>query len=256
MDFSDTCIKKPDPSYASYGCYNDNKHVYCRSITCYCFSSHSGQAIIKNLVITMAGIICLLSFATLYVIIYNIITGNEAAFNKLKLLEFFLLPEKRMDILMSMLLILIGFVLILLSTSRKISSDIAHSIIIPVALISYYLTASYILGIYRYTETGNIAMPVNSGIAIFAICVVVLLMRPQTWFLKVFTSGSMGGLIARQLIPAIMIIPVIIAWFSIKGEATGLVKYDIGVVVVAITYTVCFLILVFLSGTFCYKSGH
>lgn len=51
-------------------------------------------SLIKNLVITLASIICLSGFATLYVIIYNIITGNEAAFNNLKFLEFFLLPEK------------------------------------------------------------------------------------------------------------------------------------------------------------------
>ncbi len=217
--------------------------LFLTAISLLLLQTNFNTTVLKILPRLFAVIICLISLLTLYVLLYSLGTGHESTITDVPILGFFISPEKRMDLLLSSVIFLFGSIIILLSVDKKATSGVAHIIIIPVILISYYLPVSYILGINNYTNMGTIPMPLNSGIALFAASIVVLLLRPHTWLLKVFTSGSLGGLIARRLIPAVMIIPVVIAWFRIRGEQSGLFESETGVVLVAITYTVCFLIL-------------
>jgi signal transduction histidine kinase len=198
----------------------------------------------KNLPLFFAFIICLISLLTLYVHFYFTGTGHESTLTGVAYLQYILAPDNRMDLLISCMFLLFGVMIILLAANKPGASEAAHIIIVPVTLISYYIPVSYILGVHKYTEMGSIPMPLNTGIAFFALSVIVLLMRPQTWLLKVITSGSIGGLIARRLVPYVMFTPVIIGWLRIRGERSGLFESEIGVVLVAITYTVCFLIII------------
>ena len=126
-------------------------------------------------------------------------------------------------------------------------SGTAHVLIIPVSLINYFVIVSYILGIYSATEIYSVSVALNTGIAFCGICVAVLIMRQDTWLLRVYTSSYTGGIIGRRLLPSLMILPVLIAWLRIKGEQKGIFESYEGVVLVAITYTVCFGILVWLT---------
>ena len=56
-----------------------------------------------------------------------------------------------------------------------------------------------------------------------------------------------GGIIARRLLPWLMILPILIGWIRLRGEHAGLFRSEEGVVLVATTYTVCFLALIILT---------
>jgi PAS domain S-box-containing protein len=142
---------------------------------------------------------------------------------------------------------IIGCIVILLTVDKTKTDNLAHVLIIPVTLVSYFIPVSYILGIYSVTELTDVPVALNSGIAFCGICVVVLLIKPDTWLLRIFTDRETGGIIARKLLLPLMILPVVIAWLRINGERAGLFKSDEGVVLVALTYTVCFLVLIWMT---------
>jgi PAS domain S-box-containing protein len=139
---------------------------------------------------------------------------------------------------------LIGCIIFLLLVNNAKASGIAHILIVPVAILSHLVTVSYILGVRSFGEFGEIQVALTTGIAFGGICVIVFFMRPDTWLLKESASGEPGGLIARKLLPPLMILPVVIGWLRINGERAGLFESDEGVTIVAITYTICFVVLI------------
>jgi PAS domain-containing protein len=142
---------------------------------------------------------------------------------------------------------IIGCIIFLLSAEKIKANNLAHVLIIPVALVSYFVLVSYLLGVYSASELMNIPVSLNTGIAFCGICAAVLLINPDTWLIRVFTASDTGGIIARKLLIPLMILPVMIAWLRINGERAGIFRSDVGVVLVAITYTVCFLSLAWLT---------
>jgi PAS domain S-box-containing protein len=152
-----------------------------------------------------------------------------------------------MDILTAVNFILTGCMLFLLAGEKKRSPGVAHIITIPVFLISYLTIISYILGVYKAADLKNISVALNTGIAFCGICLVVLLMRPDTWLMKLYLSRDTAGIISRKLFPALVFLPVVIGWLRIQGEHAGVIKSEEGVALVAIAYVFCFIILIWLT---------
>jgi signal transduction histidine kinase len=201
----------------------------------------------KTVSVVSAFFISIVSLVTLYVYIYFMVTGNEPSFTGVPFFGFFLPPEERMAFLTSINFLLIGGILFILPSDKTKASGIAHAMVIPVTLVSYFFLISYILDIYSVTEVNEIPVALNTGLAFCGTCTAILLLRSDTWLLKVFTSSDTGGIIARRLLPPLMILPVVIGWVRIHGERVGLFKSEEGVILVAITYTVCFLIIVWFT---------
>ncbi len=202
---------------------------------------------IRLFIRALAIFILIASGLTLFTYIFIFTKGTEPVLVEVSVFKLILTFENRMAFYTACNLLFISFVLLLLTSENKRNSDIAHILIIPVSLSSYFVPITYILGVYSVHSLENVPVALNTGVALCGICVAVLLIKPDTWLLKVFTSGNMGGIIARKLLPPLLILPVLIAWFRMLGEDSGLFSSDEGVVFVALTYTFCFLILVWLS---------
>jgi PAS domain S-box-containing protein len=196
---------------------------------------------------TLAIFIILVSLTTLYVYIYYIRTGHESVLAEVSYLTFYTAPESRMALLTACNFFILGCIVILLTMDKTKTDNLAHVLIIPVSFTSYFVPVSYILGISSLTRLATEPVALNTGIAFCGICAAVLLIKPDTWFLRIFTDRETGGIVARKFLLPLMIFPVVIAWLRINGEHAGLFKSDEGVVLVAITYTACFLALIWLT---------
>ena len=203
--------------------------------------------IMKLLPIFLATVICCVSLVSVYSCIYSFETGRESSITSVPTFSFFLSPEKRMTLLTSCNFLLTGGILLLLLLKKEITSGIAHLLIIPVFLISYYTIVKYILDVNSVIGLSNISIPLNTDIAFCSVCTAVLLMRPQTWLLKTFTSLNTGGIFARKLIPALIILPLFIGWLHKEGDRVSLFKSEEDVILLAIIYTICFLVLVWMT---------
>jgi signal transduction histidine kinase len=202
-------------------------------------------AILKKILPGVLAIfIILVSLTTLYVYIYYIRTGHESALAEVSYLAFYTGPESRMAFLTACNFFILGCIVILLSLDKTKTADLAHVLIIPVVLVSYFVPVSYILNVYSVTELSDIPIALNTGISFCALCLAILFVRPDTWLMKVFTSENMGGMMARRLLPGLLLLPMLIGWFRIKGERAEIFKSEVGVALVALTYTGCFIWLI------------
>ena len=202
---------------------------------------------IKSLSVFLAVVICCISLVSVYACTYYIDTGRESSLTSLSAFSLFISPEKRMALLTSCDFFLTGVILLLLLPKKENASEIAHFLIIPVFFISYYTIVKYILDVNSVVGLSNISIPLNTDIAFCSVCAAVLLMRPQTWLLETFTSQKTGGIFARKLIPALIILPLVIGWLHKEGDKASLFKSEEDVILLAIVYTVCFLVLVWMT---------
>jgi PAS domain S-box-containing protein len=197
--------------------------------------------------VILAAILCIFSIITLYFYFFLIIWGQESVEAQLSSLAFFLAPAKRMAFLTACNFLLVGCIIYLFSTDRDRSANLAHILVIPVFLISYFVIVSYILEVYSATEVSGISVSLYSGITFCGLAVSALFMKPHTWLLKLLISPDTAGIISRKLLPPLMILPILIGWLRIHGERIALYRSEEGVVLVAIAYAFCFLILIWLT---------
>ncbi len=201
----------------------------------------------KSIIYITASLICLISLLTMYVYASVLKNGHDPALTGIPYLRFFLALEMRMAFLTSLNFLIIGCILFLLTAGSNKKTRFVNILIIPVLFSSYFVLVSYLLGVYSINELGNVPVALNTGLAFSAVCFIVLIMNPDSWIISLFTSGEIGFLIARKLLPTLILLPVVIGWIRIKGEHLGLFKSDEGVIIVAVTYTICFLVLVWMT---------
>ncbi len=204
-------------------------------------------ASLKVLPRAFAFLIILLSLATLYIYLYQFITGRSYPIAGYSFISYFFTPESRMAFLTSFNFLLIGCILIFLDSDKKRNAGMAHLLVIPVVIVSYFVIVSYIFGVYPVARLFGKPVALNTGIAFFALCAAILLIRTNSWLLEVFVAKDTGGVFARKLLPPLLFIPLIIGWFRIKGEKVGLFHSDEGVILVALLYTFCFLALIWIT---------
>jgi hypothetical protein len=72
----------------------------------------------------------------------------------------------------------------------------------------------------------------------------ILCAYPGRGFITVLTGDSAGGLLARRLLPAAILIPILLGWLRWQGERLGLYDTAFGVSVFAMSNIVVFSILI------------
>jgi PAS domain S-box-containing protein len=191
-----------------------------------------------------------LGFITLVAYLYLLSVGNEAAFSNLPLLRSIISPEERMAILTAFNFLMLGIILFLFHWKTETTSDISHVLLIPVFLICYFTIISYILGVYDATALGNHSVAINTGIAFFVLSFAILLLRPESWFMRLYTSQDSGGMITRILIFPVLALPVITGFMRIIGENRGMFNSETGTVIETVIYTFCLIVLISLTAVF------
>jgi PAS domain S-box-containing protein len=149
--------------------------------------------------------------------------------------------------LTAILFLISGCALVLLAIGSRGTAHIAHALMLPGAMLSYMVPVSYLLGVQAIHAWLNVPVALNTGLAFCALSVAIFCARPDTWLMSGFTSDRSGSVMARQLLPALLMLPLLIGWLRLHGERAGYFESAVGVVLVAITYAVCFLCLLWLS---------
>ena len=192
-------------------------------------------------------LVALVGLLTIAVYSIELTTGREAALATAPFVHLFWSQAGRMALLTAILFLDIGCVLVLLAAGSRRAADIAHALILPAATASYLIPASYLLGVENIHDWLHVPVALNTGIAFCALCVAIFCIRPDTWLISVFAGDHAGGVMARRLLPGLLALPLVIGWFRLHGERVGAFESAVGVVLVALTYTVCLQGLVWLT---------
>ena len=208
----------------------------------------SPSAVRKFVVLQAPGVIVgLVGLLTIVVYAIVMIIGQEPSLGSAPFLSLFWAPETRMALLTAILFLISGCALVLLAIGSHRTAHIAHALMLPGALVSYMVPASYLLGVQSIHEWLNVPVALNTGLAFCALCVAIFCARPDTWLMSRFTSDRSGSVMARQLLPALLMLPLVVGWLRLHGERAGYFESAVGVVLVAVTYAACFVFLLWLS---------
>jgi signal transduction histidine kinase len=76
--------------------------------------------------------------------------------------------------------------------------------------------------LYDFSPYSSIA--IHTAIAFSTLCLGILCARPDQGLMKIFSSDNLGGVMARRLMPAALLVPFVLGWLLLTGQRVGL--YD------------------------------
>jgi PAS domain S-box-containing protein len=109
------------------------------------------------------------------------------------------------------------------------------------SLLGYLFNAKTFYGFMTY-----IPMAIQTATGFLLMSFAILFTHPEKGFMAEFLGNRSGAIIARKLIPAVIIIPVVLDLLRNYTTNTGLVSREMGVTLSVLTYIIIFLVLLML----------
>ncbi|MBN1307866.1 MAG: PAS domain S-box protein [Chitinispirillaceae bacterium] len=178
---------------------------------------------------------------------FEIATGHQWSWVNNPVHHLFLAPSSRMAVITAILFSLFGVVLLLLGTGNRRAAGAGHAVLLPVSMMSYLVVIGYLFNIRELYTWRNVSVAINTCIAFCCLCVAAFCVRPDTWFMHVFTSEGTGADMSRRLLPFLLLLPLAIGWLRLHGERYGIFGSEVGVAVMAVIFTLFFILLLWLN---------
>jgi PAS domain S-box-containing protein len=87
----------------------------------------------------------------------------------------------------------------------------------------------YAYGVSEFYQIGEFgALPVHSALAFLLLAVGILAARPERGLVSLLIRETSGSLLARRLLPAAFILPLLLGWLRIKGEQAYFYELEFG----------------------------
>jgi PAS domain S-box-containing protein len=178
---------------------------------------------------------------------FRLVTGHEPVPGSMPFLSLFWNEESRIALLTAIIFVLVACGLVGLARGSRLGANIAHGIISVAAIGSYFVPVSYLLGAEEMHSLLGVPVALNTGIAFCLLCTGIFCSRTDTWVMAVFAAGGVGGYMARRLLPAILVIPVIVACVHEYGVRSGAFGPEVVPALVAVLSTVLLVWFVWLT---------
>lgn len=124
-------------------------------------------------------------------------------------------PPGRMSPLSAFCFMLAGIGLLLLNQAR-----LKHHLIqlqaATIFLIAYLGLAGYFFSVSSYQVGSPIGMAIHTAIAFIMLSLGMMFAYPNRGYMSIITSNSVGGVMARRLIPSAIIIPPVLGWLLLN----------------------------------------
>ena len=123
--------------------------------------------------------------------------------------------------------VLIGGALFFLDRRSHRGRWVSQYLALTVFVFSILAFAGYVYGVANlYGNTSYIPIAAMTFVVLSA---GVLCARPERGLMAVVTSRNMGGVVARRLLPAAILVPLVLGWFRLRGQQVGLYGTELGV---------------------------
>ena len=128
--------------------------------------------------------------------------------------------------------LLLGGALVLLDVRTRWRFYPAQVLVIAGGCIAVLSLTGYLYSsaaLYRFQ--GYIPMALNTALAFLLLATGLLCSRPRREPLAILLSDSVGGVVARRLVPAAFLAPLLIGWLQLQGERQGVFDPGFGLLV-------------------------
>lgn len=169
----------------------------------------------RTVALIMAGASAVLAAAALAVVLYGLGYG----------FGFFVgerLPNAEEQVVTSAVAFLIASAALILAGIGR-SRDAEFACLVP-ATMSLLAIAGYIYGAKVFRGQ----MPLYAAVSVLFLSGGTMSLRADEGFMNKITSNSFGGLMARRLLPATLLIPLTLGWLQHEGQHAGLYSPDPG----------------------------
>ena len=142
-------------------------------------------------------------------------------------------------------LLLIGVALWLLNAPRRLQRALEQPVALfpaGLALISLLGYAYSAEGMYRVGEMQRMALP--TAVSFFVLGMGTLCARPDRGFVSVIISDHAGGILARRMLPAAILIPAGLGWLTLSGQRAGLYSEELGLAIAAAVTIIAFAVFI------------
>jgi len=141
--------------------------------------------------------------------------------------------------------VLVGLALALLDWGVRGAFWPSRTAVLVAALISLLSLTGYLYGESGFYGLGEaIPMALNTAMSFAVLCVGILSARPGRQPVATFVSASAGGVLARRLLPAAVLIPLGLGLLKLRAERVGLFTFEIGFGLFTAGMVVTFLLVV------------
>src|SRR5215204_3644268 len=147
--------------------------------------------------------------------------------------------------------VLIGGALLFLDRRTRQGRWISQYLALSVFVLSVLAFAGYIYGVDKlYGNTSYIPIAAMTFVVLSA---GVLCARPERGLMAVVTSRNMGGVVARRLLPAAILVPLVLGWLRLRGQQVGLYGTELGVSLITVANMFVIAALVWWSARLLYR---
>ena len=138
--------------------------------------------------------------------------------------------------------VLTGAALAIIDTKARACSQplaLLAIVIATLALSGYAYNVSALKGIDFFSTMAQL-----TAVSTFLVGLGILLVRPADGVLGVLVSATVGGVLARRMLPLAVGTPFLLGWLGIEGEQRQLYDANVGVVLTSVVYVTLFSLLI------------
>lgn len=126
--------------------------------------------------------------------------------------------------------VVLGTAVFLSSYRKDLFNSISNYLCILVLLVGLFSFIGYLYQVQEfYGILSYIPMAIHTAVSFILLAFALLLINGQFGFMKVFTSKTSGGILARVLIPFLIVIPILFGYFRIYLNKLNPVSLELGV---------------------------
>ncbi len=147
---------------------------------------------------------------------------------------------------------LLGVALLFLEYRRH--HWLAEVFTFPVLVSSGVALIGYVYGVASLYRIGAYpTMAAHTATTFAVLSIGILFVRADSGLMSIVMSDSPGGTMARRLLPAAIVIPVLIGWLWLKGQQIGLYETDFGLTIFALSNIIIFAALIWWNSGLLYQ---
>jgi PAS domain S-box-containing protein len=149
----------------------------------------------------------------------------------------------RMALTTAVSFVFVGWALLMLRSRRGIL--LGQYFVSVVGGLCLLNLVGYLYGIknfYGIAQHTSMALP--TSVTMLVLCSGVLFSRPDRGIMAVISSDAPGGVMARNLLPAALLIPAALGWLRWRGQVAGLYDTAFGLALFAASIIVVFALLI------------